>query len=74
MARQEPIGAFTSDGPALPKASPTVSPKSPLRFQMLLGQMCVFCQRHPGVLHVILEWMCLELGIMLSVRERESCI
>ena len=29
IARQEPIGASTSDGPALPKASPTVSPKSP---------------------------------------------
>ena len=40
-----------------------------LRLQMLLGQMYVFSQRHPGVLHVILEWMYLELGIMLSVRE-----
>ena len=29
IARQEPIRASTSDGPALPKASPTVSPKSP---------------------------------------------
>ena len=29
IARQEPIRASTADGPALPKASPTVSPKSP---------------------------------------------
>ena len=29
IARQDPIRASTSDGPALPKASPRVSPKSP---------------------------------------------
>ena len=29
IARQDPIRASTSDGPALPKASPKVSPKSP---------------------------------------------
>ena len=29
IARQEPIRASTADGPALPKASPSVSPKSP---------------------------------------------
>ena len=69
IARQDPIRASTSDGPALPKASPKVSPKSPSPSPDVARSDVRVFQRHPGVLHVILEWMYLELGIMLNVRE-----